>query len=183
MGLVSELYQFARNNQLDIAQAFQSKEDILQTVQRMERNDLEKWLCDICLRMQTMLKEKRMNTTTTFVAKAQDYVNENYNDIDLNVDKICSHLGVSSAYFSTVFKKETGKSFTNFLTDIRMTKAVSLWIKEKRLMLSHRKSVTVIQTISVMSLRNSLAFHLRNTRPERTKIYDRTKKTAAFLFP
>lgn len=132
MGLISELYQFTKNNQLDIDQVFQSKEDILQTVQRMEKDDLEKWLLDICLRMQTMIKEKRKNTTKTFVSKAQEYVNENYNDIDLNVDKICAYLGVSSAYFSTVFKKETGKSFTNFLTDVRMSKAVSLLDQDEK---------------------------------------------------
>ena len=79
-----------------------------------------------------MLKEKRKSTTKTFVAKAQDYVNENYSDIDLNVDKICAYLGVSSAYFSTVFKKETGKSFTNFLTDIRMKQAVSLLDQDEK---------------------------------------------------
>lgn len=132
MGLVSELYQFAKNNQLDVEQVFQSKKDILQTVQRMEKDELEKWLSEICLRMQTMLKEKRKSTTKTFVAKAQDYVNENYSDIDLNVDKICAYLGVSSAYFSTVFKKETGKSFTNFLTDIRMKQAVSLLDQDEK---------------------------------------------------
>ena len=132
MGLVSELYQFAKSNQLDTEQVFNSKEDILQTVQRMEKDDLEKWLLEICLRMQTMLKEKRKNTTKTFVTKAQDYVNENYSDIDLNVDKVCDHLGVSSAYFSNVFKKETGKSFTNFLTDIRMSKAVSLLDQDEK---------------------------------------------------
>lgn len=132
MGLISELYQFTKNTQLDADQVFQSSEDILQTVQKMEKDELEVWLSEICLRMQTMLKEKRKNTTKTFVTKAQDYVNQNYSDIDLNVDKICAYLGVSSAYFSTVFKKETGKSFTNFLTDIRMKNAVTLLDRDEK---------------------------------------------------
>lgn len=132
MGLVSDLYQFAKSNQLDPEQAFQSKEDILLTVQRMEKDELEKWFSEICLRMQTMLNEKRRSTTRSFVRKAQDYVFDNYSDIDLNVDKVCAYLGVSSAYFSNVFKKETGKSFTNFLTDIRMSKAVTLLDEDEK---------------------------------------------------
>lgn len=132
MGLVSELSQFAKNNQLDLEQTFQSNEDILMTVQRMEKDELEKWLFEICLRMQAMMKETRKSTTKTFVTKAQDYVYENYSDIDLNVEKVCEYLEVSSAYFSTVFKKETGKTFTNFLTDIRMSKAVDLLDKDEK---------------------------------------------------
>ena len=33
---------------------------------------------------------------------------------------------MSAAYFSTVFKKETGKTFINYLTDYRMEQAVDL---------------------------------------------------------
>jgi len=40
-------------------------------------------------------------------------------------------LHVSAAYFSTVFKKETGKSFINYLTDYRMEKALRLLIEEE----------------------------------------------------
>lgn len=51
---------------------------------------------------------------------------ENYANKDLTVEGICQYLGVSAAYFSTVFKKETGKTFINYLTDYRMEKAVEL---------------------------------------------------------
>lgn len=40
-------------------------------------------------------------------------------------------LHVSAAYFSTVFKKETGKSFINYLTDYRMEKALRLLMEEE----------------------------------------------------
>ena len=46
------------------------------------------------------------------------------------MEKVCSHLGVSAAYFSTVFKKETGKTFTNFLTDVRMNRAVEMLLNQ-----------------------------------------------------
>jgi len=65
------------------------------------------------------------------VTKAVDYVNEHFSDKDLSVEKICSHLGVSAAYFSTVFRKETGKTFTNFLTDVRMNRAVEMLLEQE----------------------------------------------------
>jgi len=51
---------------------------------------------------------------------------ENYGDCTLSIEKICSELNVSSAYFSTIFKRETGKTFLNYLTEIRMEKAILL---------------------------------------------------------
>ena len=39
---------------------------------------------------------------------------------------ICRHLHLSPAYFSSLFKKETGQTYINYLTDIRLNKAVEL---------------------------------------------------------
>ena len=36
---------------------------------------------------------------------------------------VSQHLSISPSYFSSVFKKETGYSFTEKLTEIRMNKA------------------------------------------------------------
>ena len=51
---------------------------------------------------------------------------DHYNDSNIGIDTICRELGVSAAYFSTVFKKETGKTFISYLTDYRMERAVEL---------------------------------------------------------
>lgn len=69
---------------------------------------------------------ERQDTTKVFVQNAVEYVKEHYADQDLSVEVICKKLNVSSAYFSTIFKKETGKTFVRFLTDYRMEQAVSL---------------------------------------------------------
>ena len=82
------------------------------------------------MKLQSMLRDKRTDTTKSFVKKAIEYVNDHYADQDLSVDRICSELSVSSAYFSTVFKKETGKTFVTYLTDYRMEKALQLLIEK-----------------------------------------------------
>ena len=72
---------------------------------------------------------------------AQEYVADHYADQDLSVDFICSYLGVSSAYFSTVFKKETGKTFVGYLTDYRMEKA------ERMLLETDEKTYIIAQEV------------------------------------
>jgi len=73
-----------------------------------------------------IVRDQRVSKTRSFVARALDFVKDHYSDADLDLDMVCSSLGVSAAYFSTVFKKETGSTFINFLTDFRMKEALRL---------------------------------------------------------
>ncbi len=84
---------------------------------------LEEWLVRSCTRLQDLFLEGRTSKTRSFVRQAEDYMEENYSDPGLTLESLCAYLGVSAAYFSTVFKKETGKTFVTYLTDLRMREA------------------------------------------------------------
>ncbi len=129
MELVSELYKFGKNNQIDMSSVFDMNRDIYSEVQQMEQSELASWLCGVCVKMHELIFDKRSDNTRSFVTKAKDYVADHFGDQDLSVDVICNYLGVSSAYFSTVFKKETGKTFVGYLTDYRMDKAVKMLVE------------------------------------------------------
>ncbi|MCR5671548.1 MAG: response regulator [Butyrivibrio sp.] len=129
MELVSELYKFARNNQLDLGSIFDMNTDVYSKVQQMEQGELSRWLEDVCVKMHALMGDKRSDNTRSFVTKAKDYVADHYADQDLSIDFICNYLGVSSAYFSTVFKKETGKTFVGYLTEYRMIEAQRLLVE------------------------------------------------------
>ncbi|WP_105613951.1 response regulator [Vallitalea okinawensis] len=62
----------------------------------------------------------RVQSTTRMVSKAKEYVIAHYNDMELNIEKISEYLHYSPNYFSTIFKKETGEAFMNYLLDIRL---------------------------------------------------------------
>ncbi|MBR2811397.1 MAG: response regulator, partial [Solobacterium sp.] len=126
MDLVAELYRFARSNELDLKEVFGSSDSVYNDVREMAPDQLAEWLRTIAARMRDMLGEKRQDSTRSFVHKAQEYVKDHYDEQDLSVTVLCDYLGVSAAYFSTVFKRETGKSFTTYLTDFRMEKAVQM---------------------------------------------------------
>ena len=57
---------------------------------------------------------------------AMEYIRENYNNPDLGLNLICEYLNISTSRFSSIFKEETGKTFTEALTNIRMEKAKQL---------------------------------------------------------
>jgi two-component system response regulator YesN len=76
--------------------------------------------------MREMVLSERQDNTSTFVARALEYVREHFADSELTVETVCSQLGISTSYFSTMFKKVTGKTFVNYLTEYRMEAAVEL---------------------------------------------------------
>lgn len=47
-----------------------------------------------------------------------------------NLSKAAEHLNYTSSYLSEYVKKETGQNFTDFITDLRMKKAIELLDKE-----------------------------------------------------
>ncbi len=66
------------------------------------------------------------SNANNLIEKAKEYIAEHYKDSELSVDRLCNILNVSPNYFSTLFKKKTGLSFVNYLTNVRLKKAVWL---------------------------------------------------------
>jgi two-component system response regulator YesN len=59
------------------------------------------------------------------VQKAMDYIAKNYNT-DLTVEILARRAGKTPNYFSHIFKKELGISFTEYVNKIRIEKAKEL---------------------------------------------------------
>lgn len=131
MELITELFRFGANNQMNLEDLFGDNNDVyLQAMQLESPQALGEWLDDKCCKIQAQVLHTRHDTTKAFVAKAIEYVRENYSEQNLSIETVCSCLNVSAAYFSTIFKKETGKTFINYLTDYRMEKAVDLLLNQ-----------------------------------------------------
>lgn len=59
-------------------------------------------------------------------AQAMEYIKDNYANPELNLNSVCEYLNISTSRFSAIFKEETGKTFLEVLTSIRMEKAKQL---------------------------------------------------------
>ena len=129
MELVSELYRFSINNDLTIEKFSEDMKSLYSSLLELDPTVLLKWLIDVSLSLRETLISARSRSTQSFVVKAKEYVKNNYFNEGLSLDSICEVLGVSSSYFSTIFKKETGSSFIGYLTDFRMEKASRMLIE------------------------------------------------------
>lgn len=57
------------------------------------------------------------------IEHAKEYINLNFYMSDLTLDQVASTVNLSPNYFSSLFNQETGMTFIEYLTDIRMEKA------------------------------------------------------------
>ena len=57
------------------------------------------------------------------IEQAKEYMHLKFALSDLTLDKVASTVNVSPNYFSSLFNQETGMTFIEYLTDIRMEKA------------------------------------------------------------
>ncbi|MBR1909485.1 MAG: response regulator, partial [Lachnospiraceae bacterium] len=83
-------------------------------------------LSELSNTLREKIGSERLDSTKKFAADARQYIADHYSESKLSVDEICSHLGVGTSYFSSVFKKEMGKSFVTYLTEVRMNEAQRL---------------------------------------------------------
>ena len=61
--------------------------------------------------------------------RAKHYIGQHYADSELSVESVCTHLHLSPAYFSTLFKREEGMSFIAYVTNVRMERAAQLLLE------------------------------------------------------
>ena len=88
--------------------------------------EMIRWSIDCCKKISALVKRERMDSTKLLAENAKRFIYENYSNSELSVENLCNFLHVSPAYFSTVFKRETGMTFVAYLTDVRLEKAVNL---------------------------------------------------------
>ena len=127
MTLCTHLAELCAANNIDTEEIIGNQQQLYSRVfQSDSPAEVDVWLKRSCKLMQEKYRAQREASTTSFVSSAVDYVAAHYADTDIGVETVCTELGVSAAYFSTVFKKETGKTFISYLTDYRMERAVEL---------------------------------------------------------
>ena len=88
--------------------------------------ELGRWLGERCLKLHDLLGRQRTDSAWRLVEQAKEYIAGHYTDERLSVESLCAHIHLSPTYFSTLFKREVGMSFTAYVTQVRMDEAARL---------------------------------------------------------
>ena len=70
--------------------------------------------------------ENAGNRHRSVIDEVKAYIEENYGDEELSLNKLASHVNFSPNHLSMIFSEQMGESFIKYLTDFRMNKAKEL---------------------------------------------------------
>lgn len=79
--------------------------------------------------MLSYIKSLSAKSTNSDMEKAREYINKHYSDMAVSLNEVAKQVNMNPAYFSVLFKRDTGVTFINYLTDIRIAKAGELLAK------------------------------------------------------
>ena len=71
------------------------------------------------------LRERKESENARPIRLAKQFVQENFQR-NITLEDVCGAAGFSPAYFSALFKKETGEGFSKYLTQVRIDRAKEL---------------------------------------------------------
>ena len=104
-----------------------------------EINNVETLLMNIQLVEQIRAETQRIFTSTlafrdaqahnqyeSMIYQAKEYIARHYSEPDLCLNDVAAQVNLSSSHFSTVFSRETGETFIEYMTRIRIEKAKEL---------------------------------------------------------
>lgn len=92
--------------------------ETLQDMMRLIRVRFTAW-------MQQILTADKQDDGRQLIAKAKEYISGRYHH-DLGIDEISEYVGLSCSHFCVLFKRETGLTFLEYLTGVRIEQACSI---------------------------------------------------------
>jgi len=121
--------------------------------------DIRQWFDDYSQSIETLVKEYlKSSKVRTELELAKKYINDNYNS-DININDVAKLVGFNSSYFSHLFKKEMGEGISDYLTNVRLSRAFKLL----------RETLYSVNQISEMVGFNDVAYFRKQFRKHYSK--------------
>jgi two-component system response regulator YesN len=88
-------------------------------------DELQEWLIHYLQSAMTSTDEWSGNVRRSEVVEAMEYVSLHL-DKRIGLEEMAEHLHLNNSYFSRLFKKETGRTFIDYVTHMKLTRAKEL---------------------------------------------------------
>ena len=106
------------DKQLGIIEKLQLKKSI---------NDMEEWIKEIYRHTLETIKKNKSSKASKTIEEVKNYIGENYQNYELNIDEIARNLFINYAHLCFIFKRDTGVTINEYLTEFRIRKAKDLF--------------------------------------------------------
>ncbi|WP_028559562.1 response regulator [Paenibacillus pinihumi] len=127
MGLLTAVLKTAKDADVNFDQWFGPGTQLYMELFRFQSlPEARQWFADRCGALMQQLSSRRQHAYREIIEKAVSYMKANYQSADISIQQVCSHLHISTGYFSFLFKKEVKMTFVQYLMQLRMEAAREL---------------------------------------------------------
>lgn len=129
LGLIARLARHFREYQDDFSRLFPEQINYADKIKRLKSvREIELWLNNYFRWVLNYLENRHDSYQADVIVRAKRFIMDNYANPELNLRSVADYAGLNEKYFSTRFTKETGTTFSGFLTEVRMHKAAAMMI-------------------------------------------------------
>ena len=115
------------NDGIALSDIFGQRYNYKEKVERLEDSrGMKMWITNYINWVMDYSMSKIDTIETDVVIKAKHYLADHYDDENLTLAEVAQYVGLSEKYFTNRFSKETGETFSNYLTQLRIQKAKEL---------------------------------------------------------
>ena len=109
------------------SEIFGQQNNYMEKVSRIDDvKSMKLWLTNYCAWILNYSAAKVKVSETDMIVRAKRYIAEHCEDADLSLTEVAEYVGLNEKYFTNRFTKETGETFSSYLTALRMQKAREL---------------------------------------------------------
>lgn len=106
---------------------FGKQSNYMEKVGRIEdARSMKLWMTNYLAWIMDYSAAKLKVTETDVIVKAKRYISEHWEEAELSLTEVAEYVGLNEKYFTNRFTKETGETFSSYVTALRMQKAKEL---------------------------------------------------------
>lgn len=125
LNLIELFKAFLIEEDIDVFDKANPYQSVLEAEDIFQVHSLTEKYCILCIEKALKGKEDKSHS---YITKTLDYINNHY-DSDISLQSVADKAGLNPSYFSRAFSKETGESFIDYLTKVRIEKSKQLLLK------------------------------------------------------
>lgn len=128
--IVNAITSLFTSFEIELADVFGSNFSLEEYIYELKsKSETLDWFYNICNKVSNIINNERLKSSEKIIVMAKKYAHANFYLDDFSVEDMCGELCVSSSYFSSLFKRDVGITFINYLTNIRMSEAKKLLLE------------------------------------------------------
>jgi len=89
-------------------------------------NMVHRHVSEHCIHIMELIKEKRKDRASRLIEQAKRYIRENISKPELDLTMVGEHIGLSGSYLCSLFRREVGCNFVEYLNRERVEQAKTL---------------------------------------------------------